>query len=259
MGNNRNKIIISVLGLALLLALITIGNINSKNKELAKTVQAQAETISELQNGAERRIFEIRSLFERKQYKDLYNASTTLSKLHPGSKEDKEAQGYVTQAQNEEAALLAKQKEEDAAFLAKKQEEAQRQKELAERSKVDKARSIIRVSKVYTENPNSAGGVNFNVIWQNTSDKVIKYCRFTVVPYNAVNDIVACTIRRESEYTGKVTGPVNPGQWNGEGTVWENAWYNNTIIKAKLTGIRIDYMDGTSEKLSGEDVKYVQF
>lgn len=97
MGSNRNKIIISALGLALFLALISLGNINSKNTELAKTVQAQAETISELQNGAERRILEIRSLFERKQYKDLYNASATLSKLHSGSKEDKEAQGYVTQ------------------------------------------------------------------------------------------------------------------------------------------------------------------
>jgi len=39
------------LSLALLLALISIGNINSKNTELAKTVQGQAETISELQNG----------------------------------------------------------------------------------------------------------------------------------------------------------------------------------------------------------------
>lgn len=244
----KNRMIISGLGLALFIAVISIGNTISKNAELEKTVQAQATTINELQNGAERRIVEIRSLFEHKQFKELYNASAELSQKHPGSKEANEAQGYVTQAQTEEAALLAKQKEEE-----------QKKKALAERSNIDKARSVIRISKVYTDNPNSAGGVALHVVWQNTSNKVIKYSYFTVVPYNSVEDAVSCTIRHQSEFTGKVTGPINPDQWNGESRYWDNAWYNNTIVKAKLTKIQIDYMDGTSEKLSGQDIDYVQF
>ena len=244
----KNRIIISGLGLALFIAVISIGSTISKNTELEKTVLAQAATINELQNGAERRITEIRALFEHKQFKELYNASAELSKKHPGSKEANEAQEYVVRAQAEEAIVVAKQNEE-----------AQKQKQLAERSNIDKARSIIRVSKVYTGNPNSAGGVDFHVVWQNTSNKVIKYCYFTVVPYNSVEDIVSCTIRHQSEFTGKVTGPIDPGQWYGENYSWQNAWYNNTIVKAKLTKIQIDYMDGTSEKLSGEDIKYVRF
>ncbi len=248
MEKKRSSIIISVLVLALFVALILMGNAKSKNVELEKAIQAQATTIDELRNGADRRIVEIRALFEHKQFKELYNASAELSKNHPGSKEANEAQGYVSQAQAEEAALLARQ-----------QEEAQKQKELAARSNIDKARSIIRVSKVYTDNPNSANGVNFHIVWQNTSNKVVKYCYFTVVPYNSVDDVVACTIRRESEFTGKVTGPINPGQWKGESTYWDSAWYNNTIVRAELKRIQIDYTDGTSEKLSGEDIKYVQF
>lgn len=246
MDNKRNLVIL--LGLALIISIGVAINISSKNMELEKTVQAQANIINELQNGAERRIAEIRGLFANKQFKDLYTASTELSKKHPGTKEAKEAEGYVSQAQVEEAAVLAKQKEE-----------AQRQKELAERSNIDKARSIIRVSKVSTDNPNSAGGVDFRIVWQNTSNKAIKYSYFTVVPYNAVNDIVMCTIRRESEYTGKVTGPVNPGEWYGEEKYWECAWYNNSIERAELKKIEINYMDGTSVRLTGDDIKYVQF
>lgn len=248
MEKKRDLIIISVLGLSLFITLCLMGSVSSKNAELEKTVQVQAATIKELENGAERRIVEIRTLFKHKQFKELYNASAELSKYHQGSKEANEAQGYVTQAQMEEAVVLAKQNEE-----------TQKQKALAERSKEDKARSIIRVSRVSTDDPNSAGGVDFSIVWQNTSNKVIKYCYFTVVPYNAVEDAVSCTIRRESEFTGKVTGPINPGQWNGEGRSWECAWYNRSIVKAKLKSIKIDYIDGTSEKLSGEDVKYIQF
>ncbi|MDF2565877.1 MAG: hypothetical protein K0Q53_2281 [Massilibacillus sp.] len=190
----------------------------------------------------------MKSLFEHKQYKELYSAADELSKQHPGSKEANEAQGYVAQAKNEEAAQLAKQ-----------QEEEQKKKELAQRSNQDKARSIIRVSKVSTDSPNSAGGVDLNIVWQNTSSKTVKYCYFTVVPYNSVNDAVSCTIRRSSEFTGKVTGPINPGQWNGENTSWECAWYNNTIVRADLIKIKIEYTDGTTEQLSGDQIKYVKF
>jgi len=248
MEKKRNSIILSVFGVVFVVMLILLLNANSKNNELERTVQAQTATINELKNGTERRIDEIRALFKNKQFKELYSVTAELSQNHPGSKEANEAEGYVSQAQAEEAAILAKQKAE-----------AQRQKELAERSSVDKARSIIRVSRVFTDNPNSAGGVDFHVIWQNTTVKTIKYIVFTVVPYNSVNDAVMCTIRHESEYRGQVTGPIAPGQWYGKNYQWECAWYNNTIVRAELKQIDIQYMDGTTEQLSGQDVKYVQY
>lgn len=138
-----------------------------------------------------------------------------------------------------------------------KQQQAE-QKKQQEQAKREKIRSSILISKVSTDNPNSAGGVNFRVVWKNTSDKVIKYCFFTVVPYNAVGDIVSCTIRHESEYTGKVTGPIAPGQWYGEGKYWDCAWYNNSIVKAKLKKVVINYMDGTSIQIEGNDIDSVQ-
>lgn len=255
----KRNVILVVLSLILLASLVFLGITIAKNTELENIVQVQTATIEELKNGAERRISEVRSLFEHKQYKELYNASSELEKLHPGSKETKEAQKYVKQAQTEEANLAAKQKAEEEALAAKIKAEEQKRKELVDQSKQDKARSIIRVSSVATDDPNSAGGVNLRVRWQNKSSKVIKYADFTVVPYNAVGDIVQCTIRRSSEYTGRVTGPIDAGGWYGGIYYWQTAWYNNTIVKAELKKIKLEYMDGTFETLLGEEVKYVQY
>jgi hypothetical protein len=246
--DRKSKFIAVALGVILLITIGELVNVNTKNEELEKTVLAQAATINEIKNGAEYRISIIRDLFHHKQFSELYNAASELSKYHPGSKEDNEAQGYVIKAKAEEAAVLAK-----------KQEEERKQKELAARSQIEKVRSIIRVSKVYTDDPNSAGGVDLHIVWQNTSNKAVKYCVFSVEPYNAVGDVVECTIKNISEYNGKVTGPISPGQWEGEDNYWECAWYNTTIVKAKLTKINIDYMDGSSEELTGQNLEYVQY
>lgn len=153
------------------------------------------------------------------------------------------------------SASVKKQSTPSPEEIQKKQEEQKQQQQ----AKVDKLRSIIHVSKVQTSNPNSAGGVDLHVVWQNTSDKVVKYCYFSAVPYNAVNDAVKCDIKRTSEYTGKVTGPINSNEWSGEGKRWQNAWYNNTIVRAELTNIRVEYMDGTTENISKSDIKDVMY
>jgi len=36
-------------------------------------------------------------------------------------------------------------------------------------------------------------------------------------------------------------------------------WYNNTIVRAELQEINIEYMDGTTATLKGDDLKYVQY
>ena len=255
----KRKTVIIFLFLVLLATLALLGTTYAKNAELEKTIKNQAAIIDELKNGAERRIAEIRSLFEQKKYQEIYTASAELEKLHPGSKESKEAQKLVKLSKEEETRIAAKKKAEEEAIAAKVRAEEQRRKEIAEQSKQDKARAIIRVSRVSTDDPNSAGGVNFRVRWQNRTNKVVKYADFTVVPYNAVGDIVQCSIRHSSEYTGRVTGPIDAGEWFGGNYYWQAAWYNNTIVKAKLRKIRLEYMDGSVETLTGDEIKYVQY
>lgn len=126
-----------------------------------------------------------------------------------------------------------------------------------ERERIANLKKIIKVQSVYTSAPNSAGGVDVHTIWTNKSKKTIKYISFEWTPYNAVGDVVYSEIGNESRKGGRVTGPIKPGQTYGYGTYWECFWYNNTIKKAMLMEIEIDYMDGTTVKIEYPDIQYV--
>lgn len=106
-------------------------------------------------------------------------------------------------------------------------------------------KNYIQLIKIWTDAPNSAGGVNLHIKWKNTSDKVVKYAYFTCELYNAVDDVVSNTITGRYAFTGTVTGPINPGDIYGDYVLWENAWWNHSGKYAKITEIEIEYMDGT--------------
>ena len=108
--------------------------------------------------------------------------------------------------------------------------------------------------------PNSAdpvhGGVSVIIDFQNLTGKTIKYISFVFVAYNAVGDPVVDI--------GKVTGtgPYTNNQ-KEEWIIYHNAWYNHTIKSVKLGqtdqygGVVIEYMDGTYEKLTKDDIQLV--
>jgi hypothetical protein len=112
----------------------------------------------------------------------------------------------------------------------------------------------LQIVKLKTEKPNSAGGVDCNIVWKNTSDKTVKYIRFSVAPFNAVNDMVASEIGNKTYVKLEVTGPVKPGETYGRDTLWESVWYNSTISYMQITGIEIEYMDGTIYSTNRADI-----
>ena len=118
-------------------------------------------------------------------------------------------------------------------------------------------RNIIRIKSYRTYGPNSAGSVSFNIIWQNRTNKTVKYAYFTVYPYNAVGDLVSCEIRGNTGFTGKVTGPIKPKKWSGYNSSWSDAWYNNSIRKIDISKITIEYTDGSSERIIGSSVDHI--
>lgn len=101
----------------------------------------------------------------------------------------------------------------------------------------------IQIKKVITSSPNSAGGVDVNVIWKNNTKRTIKYISFRVVPYNRVGDEVGCDIRGYLYDNLKVTGPIKSGQTDGYGTYWGNVYYNHSIVKGKVSSYTITFMD----------------
>ncbi len=100
--------------------------------------------------------------------------------------------------------------------------------------------------------PNSVGGVNTIIHWTNTTGKTIKYITFYVIAYNAVGDVVRCSIRRESPTVLKITGPIEHG-WGRLGGQYSNVWYNRNISTLRITKIDIEFMDGTNTTLSYSD------
>ena len=177
----------------------------------------------------------------------------TMQFIVPSAEQKQEIQ--VKKSQEKE--LTAPQKKEltapqQAELKAQKEAEEKQRQEAKIQAEKEKMQSIIRVSKLWTSDPNSAGGVDLHIVWQNKSDKPIKYCTFNVVPYNAVNDIMECRIRGRSEFVGTVTGPIEPGGWGDNGRFWSCAWYNRTITRAELFEINIEYMDGSRAKVPFE-------
>jgi len=114
----------------------------------------------------------------------------------------------------------------------------------------------IAIYEHFPSTPNSAGGVNVIIFWKNISPKDFKYVIFTVKPYNAVDDVVYCTISHEADSRLKITGPVKAKNMDKpSSSLWENVWYNNTIKRIEIEQIDIIYMDNTEESINSSEVK----
>ena len=102
----------------------------------------------------------------------------------------------------------------------------------------------IAVLEVRSGSPNSAGGVDAFIPWQNISEKEIKYVVFIVTPYNRVNDVAPSEIGDKSRARLRDMGPYKPGTVV-RGGVYENVWYNHTIKYLVLNGIEVTFMDNS--------------
>lgn len=213
--------------------------LEKENQQLREQIEDLTFQIEELKNGADNLIIEIRSLYEQNKYDEVIEKAKLLHEKHNGVPQDIEAQKLVNQ------------------IISQCEEEERIRQEEAAKSKQDKLRGVIRVKRIITHTPNSAGGVDLDIHWVNNSDKTVKYIVFVVEPYNAVNDVVECDIRNTSVFRGKETGPIEKGNGNKPGYYWECAWYNSTISYAKITKIEIEYMDGTKVDIPNEDIQHI--
>ncbi|MEG1758382.1 MAG: hypothetical protein RR235_08010 [Oscillospiraceae bacterium] len=217
------------------------------DKALAESRETKAE-LDEIKNGAGYRIAQIRRAYENKNHALVVSRAAELHELFNGAPEDNEAQALAAESQKALDLVEAKRESEKKAAEAKALKTAQ-----------DKAREIIHVTKLAAGNPNIVGGVDLFIGYVNMSEKVMKYATFTVVPYNAVDDVVTCEIRNISEYVAQDVGPKAKGEGiaGDYSWYWQCAWYNSTIDRLEMTEIEIEYIDGSREILTGDDIGYV--
>ena len=113
------------------------------------------------------------------------------------------------------------------------------------------AAKILSITNAYLKSPNSAAGCDYVFEYKNNSPKTIKYLTWRGITYNAVGDPVNCTIRHQSSFSGKDTGPVYSG--DSGGGVWDCIIYNWSATELRLTSISIIYMDGSTASIKGSD------
>lgn len=99
---------------------------------------------------------------------------------------------------------------------------------------------------------NSAGGVKVSQIFVNATNKDIKYLTFFYTPYNAVGDIAPCTISKNTVAKCRLTGPIEARSYDV--VSWDVLWYNPTVIRVEVDKLYVEYMDGTSETIEGNDI-----
>ena len=133
---------------------------------------------------------------------------------------------------------------------------AEMEKEKLRAQRENDIKKTIKILKAYPKEPNSVGGVDFVIEYKNISGKQIKYLTFTVVPYNAVDDIVPCDIRGYKNFRGKVTGPIDNGKTDR--CYWDCAWYNSTIKRIQVTAVELEFMDGTEIKIESDEMHLIQ-
>lgn len=233
----------------------SVKTLEENNKKINDEKTALEEKVDELENGASRLLSDVNNAFEAKEYTKAIEIANELHKKFNGSEEDTKAQAVAKQAQAEIDKIEAEKKAEEDRKAAE-----------AAKSMEDKVHEIIRVYELSVDDINSADGVDVKIAWINSSPKTIKYITFDVIPYNAVGDIVSCRIRNESNRRLKSTGPFATGEGDAYysdylnkwyGGIWETVWYNNTVVRLEFDKIEIEYMDGTKEALSGDELKYV--
>ena len=102
----------------------------------------------------------------------------------------------------------------------------------------------------WADGPSSSGRIGIRFSFAYEGPKTIKYCTFTFVPVNAVDDVVACTRTGKVELEIQITGPLKSGRYFAR----SEGWYNRTIRDVLSPRVDIQYMDGSTETISGDQV-----
>ncbi len=101
----------------------------------------------------------------------------------------------------------------------------------------------------WTYNIDSAGGVEWNLNITNNTDKQIKYVTLEWNCYNAVGDLIRDEIGWKTYCRVKYTGPLDAHSTSSR-VCNTRKFYNHTLKSYQLSEVIVEYMDGTTEKVT---------
>lgn len=112
------------------------------------------------------------------------------------------------------------------------------------------------VKSIYISSIDSFGGTDLSFSGMNIANKDIKYIYINGYPINAVGDKCSCRIKKYSNTTCKITGPIKFMQYKNE--TFDKVWYNSTIEEFIPTSIKIQYIDGSISIMNQSKIKESQ-
>ncbi|MBQ5318457.1 MAG: hypothetical protein J6K17_05145 [Oscillospiraceae bacterium] len=219
--------------------------ISQKDEEIAKLKQE----IDDFKNGPYNQLVVIRNEFDKKNYDKVVELATEMHNKFPNTDEDIKAQEIAIEAKKEIQKQLNLEEE---------------RKRDAEKIRIYNLQNTIAIYVVQISDINSVGGADVKIAWESKSEETINYITFTVECYNAVGDLISCDITGDTTKNLKITGPIHKGGGNHliignkmQGSEWGEVWYNNTALKVEITKVKIEYANGTSTTISGDDLEHI--
>lgn len=91
-------------------------------------------------------------------------------------------------------------------------------------------------------------GTGLKITFLNLSNKTIKYIWTNIVGYNSVGDKVVDRKKKVSSMQVKSVGPIEPN--NDAEYEFSYVWFTDLVDNAKITSIKVQYMDGTIKTIS---------
>lgn len=121
-------------------------------------------------------------------------------------------------------------------------------------TKIEDIQNSVIVKECKLSSPNSVGGCDLDITFENISGKTMKYISFDFDFINAVGDSVPCDVWGWRCYK-KVTGPMHPNvEYYAH---WDTIVYNFSAKSVKIRYIYIEFMDGTDLEITEKNLHYI--
>lgn len=113
-----------------------------------------------------------------------------------------------------------------------------------------------RCTTFFAPGPDANGAVSANISIKNLRGKTLKTINVFVTPLNANGSAEICKRTGESTRCVVFSGPVQAGSTISGS--FDNAWYNESITAAKIAYVIVQFIDGSQELYTEDDVKQQQ-
>lgn len=98
-----------------------------------------------------------------------------------------------------------------------------------------------------------AKAMDVHIEFVNTSNKTVARIMFDVTPYNVDKARVVSMRDGKSEVRLTEMGPYKPGA-SSFTQYWEKVWFDSSIDSVEITGVLIEYTDGTKERINSREI-----